>query len=134
MIRRRIITILTIFFLCINCFYFFIHTMSRVANKNPLMLLEPGYQYESFLEPLKYVKRVGYLTDKEISREKNDGYYLMAQYYLAPTIVDLNSDLYDITILDFKKPAKTILTMRILNAKTIAYTKNDVILSEKQAR
>lgn len=96
---KSIITVLAIILICQNAFYLFVKIKAE-AMKRPLMY-EPGYQFVSFKPILNDVKRIGYLTDKNMSREKNDGFFLQAQYFLAPTIIGLNKPQFKYNIIDF---------------------------------
>ncbi len=49
----------------------------------------PGAAFLDLKDKLKSLKIAGYLTNKDVSSEKNDGEFLMAQYALAPIVLDL---------------------------------------------
>lgn len=69
----------------LNIFYLFIFARQKYVNR--LEWLEPGSQFEMFLPHLEGVQEIGYLTDKNFTREHNDGIYLQSQYFLAPRLV-----------------------------------------------
>ena len=63
-------------------------------------VVEPGTEYNDFKSVLAEIPRIGFLTDKDMSPERNDGQFLAAQYILAPTILDLNNPNYTYVLLD----------------------------------
>jgi len=77
---------------------------------------EPGAQFSMFKPHLSGVKKMGYITNKNLSREKSDGIWLQAQYYLAPTILmPTQLSPTDVTIKDFK------YEYNIIDATTVQY-------------
>ncbi len=85
-------------------------------NLNLPVYLEPGTQFETFKPFLKNEKRAGYLTSKAITREDNDGILLQAQYFLAPTILELQDDSHLFSIIDSEDPPYIVKTIKTLNA------------------
>jgi hypothetical protein len=71
-----------------NMFYLFVYGMRQ--HIHPTEWVEPGDQFRKFRPFLDGEFSVGYLTNEPQKRENNDGFFLQAQYYLAPTIVQLN--------------------------------------------
>ncbi len=65
-----------------------------------LRLLEPGSNFADFKAHLNKVQRVGFLTDKDMSPEANDGIFLAAQCQLAPTALDLDNSDHVLIIID----------------------------------
>ncbi len=59
-----------------------------------------GAQFEDFKPLLQNVPVAGFITNKDMSSENNDGQFLMAQYALAPTVLALNQTQYQYNILD----------------------------------
>src|SRR3989338_8725661 len=43
-------------------------------------VVEPGTEYNDFKSVLAEIPRIGFLTDKDMSPERNDGQFLAAQY------------------------------------------------------
>lgn len=62
------------------------------------------------------------MTEKDLSREGNDGVYLQAQYFLAPAIVELTHD-KQFVILDIGlDPMQIVIAMQRLNGKRLVST------------
>ena len=79
-----------------------INTLSKLQN--PLPNFEPGYEFEDFKDKIKGEKIIGFLTNRDTSAEKNDQEFLLAQYMLAPVILDLNNPQHKLLILDYTSP------------------------------
>ena len=69
-----------------------------IAQKSRIPI--PGQEFADLAEYLKGVKTAGFLTDKDMSPERNDGQFLAAQYTLAPVVLDLNNPDHELVILD----------------------------------
>ena len=93
---------------------------------------EPGLQYSDFKESLSGVKEAGFVTNKDLSSEKNDGEFLMAQYILAPTVLDLNASRHKYNILDCTSEKHILFALKNLNARPIKINKYGKILAIKQ--
>lgn len=104
-----------------NIFYSVLFTVLK-QSKRKQKYIEPGTQFANFEKILSKVAVVGYITDKEIgSREKIDEAFLQAQYYLAPSILDVNNKSLVFHILDstnvefIKKVVVELKAARITN-------------------
>jgi len=80
----RFFVILTIILGLGNTFFLAVHIITLVGKKP--ILLEPGSQFAMFRPYLKGVRKIGYITNRDLS----DGAFLQAQYYLVRTILDLH--------------------------------------------
>ena len=121
--KKRIIFItVTLLVLCAN-FVSFLKTCQLALEKNQstkyLKYIEPGYEFSDLKEMLSQAKSVGFLTNKDMSPERNDGQFLAAQYMLAPIILDLNSSNHDFVILDYTGPKAAFEKMREIKAVPI---------------
>ena len=106
--------IILIFF---NLFHIGVYSVKKYYENQRLpVYLEPGTQFEKFKPFLKDIKTAGYITNKAITREDNDGILLQAQYFLAPTILELQSKEHLFSIIDSEDPKFIIQTIRSLNA------------------
>lgn len=76
-----------------------LYTKISQLNKD-LIFNPPGREFTGFRERLAGIEKAGFLTDKNMSPEKNDGLFLMAQYALAPVMLDLGGTGHSHTILD----------------------------------
>ncbi len=112
---------------------FYLLANYMVKSRQPdTPIYEPGTQFATFKEKLKDVNAIGYLTNKDMSEEKNDGTFLQAQYMLAPTVLELNETHPNLNILDYTSPVYTVFTMRSLRSKPIASSPYGPVLAEKQ--
>lgn len=115
--RKFLVTAAVIIFIGIHGFYLFVYIMNQTTNRLPAV--EPGLQFESFVPFLKGVEQAGYVTDKDMSRENNDGIYLQAQFFLAPTVLQLNAARPQHIIIDSTNLKFIISTMKYLNARRL---------------
>ncbi|MCA9399365.1 MAG: hypothetical protein KC618_06425 [Candidatus Omnitrophica bacterium] len=115
-----------------NIKYVFVFIMSRQKVLNEVYF-EPGYQFHTFLPHLKGVEKAGYVTDLSINRESNDGAYLQAQYYLAPTILELEDINYPYFIIDSKNTDFIIRTIKETKARRLANNEYGQALMKRPA-
>ena len=119
----RTVIIFSILVTLVNCFFLFTYCMRKYSEYRALgNYLEPGSQFASFKEFTSAHKWIGYITNKQTSREHNDGFYLQAQYYLAPTIIDLGNADYPLVIVDSLDFDYIVNTIKILKGKRLANT------------
>ncbi|MCA9400637.1 MAG: hypothetical protein KC713_03350 [Candidatus Omnitrophica bacterium] len=116
--RKTLITIAAVVLIPFNLFYMYVYIMKNLSQLDP-MFAQPGFQFANFQEELKGVKRVGFLTNKNITREDNDGHYLQAQFILAPTILELNNNNHEFLILDYTHQYFVFYMIKTLNLKPI---------------
>ncbi len=93
--------------------------------------LEPGFQYADLKEGLQGVPIAGFLTGGNETAEGNDGQFMLAQYVLAPTVLDLNNTTHRYTILDCTTPQEALGMLKIINAKPVHVNAFGKILAEK---
>lgn len=119
--RNTICLSLAILLCGINIFYLTVFVMSKMHDPAAVNL-EPGSQFADFRNALKDIDRVGYLTNKNTGRTNNDGIYLQAQNFLAPTVLGLNEpgDVYN--ILDFSHSSIAIYKIKELQAELVTET------------
>jgi len=117
---KKVLIALTILVLLRSLYFQFVHAMVMIHR--PFEPAEPGSQYISFVDNLVGVPRVGYLTNKDISPEKNDGFFLQAQYYLAPTIIDLQRPKHEFFIIDSLDMRFILATLKAFRASRITNT------------
>lgn len=118
---RGLIIILALALIPVNIFYYSVFIYRKMVMK--VAWIEPGYQFHHFQKFIQGEKTIGYITDKTLSREKNDGAYLQAQYYLAPVVVDSSSFDYRYNIVDSENIPFLVRTFKNLNSKRIANNK-----------
>jgi hypothetical protein len=84
--------------------------------------IEPGIEFEGLKESLRNIPVAGFISDKNQSSENNDGRFMMAQYMLAPTVLDLQNTNHQYLILDLSTPQAAEYFLKKFNAKPIAMT------------
>ena len=106
---------LAIILIAVNLFFTGVYIRTKIHYPYPFYY-EPGYQFNKFKSKLKGVKEIGYLTNKDLSREKNDGIFLQAQYFLAPTILKMNDPNHVLNILDYSNQVFLFYQIKSLHA------------------
>ena len=91
----------------------------NIATRKPGPKIEPGEAYRDIAKNLKELHVVGFHTDKNMSSEKNDGDFLMAQYMMAPIVLDYNNTELPIHILSYKNQNNALVLIKKLNGKLI---------------
>ncbi|MBU4333770.1 MAG: hypothetical protein KKD07_04955 [Candidatus Omnitrophica bacterium] len=101
----------------------------KTENRNSF---EPGLQFADLRDDLKGIREAGFVTNKDLSSENNDGHFLMAQYMLAPTVLDLNATKHKYNILDCTSKTHVLYALRSLNAAPLKTNKYGKILAVKR--
>ena len=101
-----------------NVFFDFVYCKDKWNYHMPYNY-EPGYQFIKFKEKLNNVLEIGYLTNKDLSPGKNDGIYLQAQYFLAPTLLKLNEANHTFNILDYSNQIFVFYMIKTLKADVL---------------
>ena len=110
-------------------FFLLANVMVKSRDKD-VKVIEPGTQFLEFKPYLTDVREAGYLTNKDMSEEKNDGFFLQAQYMLAPTVLRLNEREQKLLILDYNKPVYAWFTLRSLRGRPVYSSEYGPILAE----
>ena len=116
---KNILLLLAVALIAVNLFY----TGLFIRNKRHAIFnlyFEPGYQFLMMKDYLKNVETIGYLTNNDVSRENNDGAFLQAQYFLAPTLLQLQAENHEFLIIDSHNVPYIVATIRRLSAPRIA--------------
>ena len=92
---------------------------------------EPGIEFKEFIKELKGVKKIGFLTDKDMSPERNDGQFLAAQYMLSPIILDLNNPNCEFIIFDYTSMAEAYKKIKEIGAVLMYANRYGKILAKK---
>jgi hypothetical protein len=130
---RQIIILALSLLVIIYSFSFFIKLYKNISFiTTHLPFQEPGYQFKSFEKYLSGVHEIGFLTDKTMSPEDNDGIFLQAQYALAPTILDLDNTDQHIFLIDCRNFITAFDIMQHLKAGPIYVNEYTKVLAEKQ--
>jgi hypothetical protein len=125
-----ILTLLMIGLVGLNLLYAGINILSKIQNRKPIYA--PGAQFEDIKALIKDEKAIGYLTNRDISPEKNDQEFLLAQYTLAPTILDVNNDNHRILLLDYTNPTFMIYKLKEIQIKPAYSNKYDKVLAVRR--
>ena len=119
-----------ILLILINLKYDAIGVMAQITRPNKISL-EPGFEFKDLKPMLKNVESVGYLSEKDQTASGNDGRFLMAQYILAPVVLDLNSPAHEINVLDCSTPDAAISVLKIIQAKPIYMNSFGKIIAQR---
>lgn len=92
--------------------------INKVINTPKKSPIKPGFAFDDIHPKLSQQKIVGFMTTKDMSSEKNDGEFLMAQYALAPIALDLNH-VQDINILSPTSKEDLIGMLKQYNLKPL---------------
>jgi len=117
--------------IAINFFTISTKTIKQVKNLDK-QFLEPGFEFAGLKKPLEGIPKAGYLSEKNQTAENQDGRFMMAQYMLAPTVLDLNNPNHQYLILDCSRPEAALYLLKETKAKPIAVTPFGKILAERQ--
>jgi len=123
-----LILLLTIFLIGHSSFYLFIYIIQKLNDPKPTFV-EPGYQFANFITELRGVKTAGFLTNKKLSREHNDGEFLQAQYLFAPTLLELHQTDHRYIIMDYTDQVFAFYMLDKLKAKPLDHTGFSKILA-----
>ena len=126
----RWIVALLVMVVGVQTLYFGLHLY--ILHRQNALLLEPGIQYAAFKKPLEGVAAAGFLTNQDMSPEKNEGGFLQAQYILAPTILELNNPNHTYNILDFTDQIYVFYMIKKFNFKRVADTEWAKVLVKRQ--
>ena len=128
---KNIFLLLAAVITAFNCFSLF-DIYLETLNKSPGILPpEPGYEFADLKNRLKGIKRIGFLTNKDMSSERNDGQFLAAQYILAPTILDFDSQNYKLFVIDATGLIPAFDIMQSVGAEPLYVNRYSKILAEK---
>ena len=116
--KNKIWTILILALIVSNTFFLGVNAFNKYRTRYPVYY-EPGYQFINFKDKLKNIKRAGYLTNKDMNRQINDQFFLQAQYFLAPTIFELNNPAHEYSILDYQEQIFVFYMVKKLNASPL---------------
>jgi hypothetical protein len=92
---------------------------------------EPGLQYADFRKQLEGVRIAGFLSDGNETAEGNDGQFMLAQYMLAPTVLDLNNPGHRYNILDCSTPQAALGILKMIDSKPIYVNAFGKIIAER---
>ena len=129
-LRSAILAFASIILIC-NVFFLLTDILSHLKKENKYSY-EPGLQFADFKDALKNIRQAGFVTNKDLSSENNDGQFLMAQYILAPTVLELNASNNKYNILDCTSETRILYALRSLGATPLKINKYGKILTVKQ--
>jgi len=109
----------------------FFGVMAQIVREQQRPPLEPGIQYADLKKSLSGIRIAGFLTDGDATAEGNDGQFMLAQYMLAPTILDLNNSDHHYSIINCSTPEKAMGILKIINAKPLQINMYGKIIAER---
>ena len=98
---KKIFIVLALIIICVNFISLMKICRTALAQNKSQKPIEPGYEFADLKEKIFLLRRIGFLTNKDMSPERNDGQFLAAQYVLAPVVLDLDNPNYQFLILDY---------------------------------
>lgn len=125
---RILIIAATLLLIIFNFFTGFVSVMAQLSRP---AASDPSIEFSGLKEKLAGVRQAGFLSESESSAEGNDGRFLLAQYALAPTILDLNNPDHRYSILSCATPQAAIGIMKMIGAKPVHVNLFGKILAER---
>ncbi len=105
---------------------------SHQLNPNKIMPAEPGHEFADLKPFLKDVQETGFITDKDMSPERNDGMFLKAQYALAPVVLRLNETDTRFLVLDPHNVLSGMAMINEIGADLVHMNKYNKALAEQK--
>ena len=134
MSSKNILNTVTIFLISalitLNLFFLVKGIAQQLTGPEQIML-EPGFAYLEIRDRLKGIEKIGFLTNKNMTSEGNDGDFLMAQYMLAPTALDLNNPDHELSVLVYTDLMYLQYALKDLNASPVYWNKYGIVLAQK---
>lgn len=100
--------------------------------KPPAPTTGPGASFVEFKPYLKNTAAAGFLTDKDMSPERNDGSFLQAQYALAPVRLELNDPQQEWLVIDPTHILSAMDLTRDLSVEFIRINPDSKILAQRK--
>jgi len=122
------------FFLCLilaaafNLLTSYGQAIAQAQDHKSVPLHSLGYQFMGLETVFNGVRTVGYYTDKDLNNSVAIAQYELAQYALAPTVLDLNHTSYHWVIFDCTNPQVAMATIKSLGL-TPMKANNGIILA-----
>jgi hypothetical protein len=127
---RIFIIALSALIILANFVFGFIGVMAQLERQKTESI-EPGIQYADLKKGLEGVRDAGFLTGGSETAEGNDGQLMLAQYILAPTVLDLNNPAHRYNVLDCSTPQEALGMLKIIDAKPLYVNAFGKILAER---
>ncbi len=127
---KSVLLITTVFLVFLNLIYVSINTLHKIMV--PVPYYPPGYEFADFKNKIQSQHVVGYLTNRDVSAEKNDQEFLLAQYMFAPTVLDINNADHPLLILDYTSPIFLKYKIKELKTKALYHNEFNKVLAITQ--
>ena len=127
---KSVLLAATILLVFLNLIYVAINVIHKLKTQTPYY--EPGYEFADFKDKINGQRTVGYMTNRDVSAEKNDQEFLLAQYMFAPTILDINNNAHTYLILDYTSPIFLAYGIKENKTKPIYNNKFNKVLAIRQ--
>lgn len=89
---------------CMSLIQLSLRTIADSTSNASTGLHSLAYQFMPLKNIFKNISRAGYVTDKNIEHPLAIAQFQLAQYALAPTVLELNNDHLPLVIVDFTTP------------------------------
>ena len=129
---KKIFIVLALIIICVNFIALVKICRTVLAQNKSQKPIEPGYEFTDLKEKIFLLKRIGFLTNKDMSSERNDGQFLAAQYVLAPVVLDLDNPHYPFVILDYTGLIPAFDEMEAIGANPIYVNEYSKVLAKKR--
>ena len=92
---------------------------TNFSHKKKKTSFEPGQAYRDIANNLQKIHIVGFHTDSNMSSENNDAEFLMAQYMMAPIVLDYNNTTHPIHLLSYQDEKKALAKVKELGGQLV---------------
>ena len=116
----------------VNCLFALKDLSLAAARQSQRNIKYPGYEFGDLKQKLPAVRKAGFLTDKDMSPERNDGQFLAAQFIFAPIMLELNNPHHEFIILDYTSLQAALDAMKKDNIHTVYINGHGKILGRKK--
>ena len=117
---KRIFLFAMLFMAGINCLSILKDLSSSLIRPSQKNVKYPGYEFGDLRRKIPAaVSEIGFLTNKDMSPERNDGQFLAAQCMLAPIVLDLDNPHHEFIILDYTDIPTALNAMEKYNIQTL---------------
>jgi hypothetical protein len=103
-------------------------TARKARQKYPYIFL--GYKFRGLNEILPGVKRLGYLTDKDMDARVNAMEFAQAEYILTPITLDLNNPDHEYLLLNYTTPSTALGKIKELHLTVWKQNQLGIILAK----
>ncbi len=129
---KSVFSAIIIIAIIINAIELFKKTPKNIAQRNNLPFYFLGMKFAGLDKILGGVTRIGYYTDRDLSKNSEAAQFSQAQYILAPAILDPYNLNHAFTLFDCSSQEKCQEKIRASNAIPLKKNQFGVILAGKK--